>query len=274
MNKVRKILLFVLLSILFVSSAFAADSWEVAITFASRMKFFLVLVPAAFSDSINPCAFAVMFILLSSILREQKSKRTVLLSGFLFTLAVFISYTAMWLGLYKALASNVSMFWLKIAVWILWLIVWLWNLKDYFWYWKFFKFEVPDRWRPNMTKIIKKVVSPAWAFLVWFIISLFLLPCTSWPYFVVLWYLASGSDVLNTWGYIYILIYNIIFILPMILISFIVSKWYKWIAELKEYKELNVEKLHLITWIIMLILWIYVLWDAYGLWLDLKSMFL
>jgi hypothetical protein len=30
---------------------------------------------------------------------------------------------------------------------------------------------------------------------------------------------------------------------------------------LKEYKELNVEKLHLITWIIMLLLWGYILWS-------------
>jgi hypothetical protein len=33
----------------------------------------------------------------------------------------------------------------------------------------------------------------------------------------------------------------------MIIISIIVSFGYKQIAELKEYKELNVEKLHLIT---------------------------
>ena len=125
-----------------------------------------------------------------------------------------------------------------------------------------------------MNKIIKKVVSPTWAFAVWFLISLFLLPCTSWPYFVVLGYLASESDVLNMWGYTYILIYNLIFIIPMIVISYIVARWYKDVAELKEYKELNVEKLHLVTGIIMLLLWIYVLWDAFGLWLEIKLLFL
>jgi hypothetical protein len=36
-----------------------------------------------------------MFVLLSSILKQQKSRMKVLFAGFLFTLAVFISYTAM-----------------------------------------------------------------------------------------------------------------------------------------------------------------------------------
>lgn len=274
MQKIKKIILILFLSILFTWVSFAAaETPEVAISLAERVKFFIILVPAAFWDSINPCAFAVMFILLSSILRKQKSKRTVLWSGFLFVLAVFISYTAMWLWLYKALATASSMFWLKFIVWILWILVWLANLKDYFWYWKFFKFEVPDRWRPNMTKIIKKVVSPIGAFFIWFVISLFLLPCTSWPYFVVLWYLASESDVINMWWYIYILIYNLIFIAPMVIISVVVAWWHKRIAELKEYKELNIEKLHLITWIVMLLVWIYVLWDAYWFWLELKNLF-
>lgn len=274
MRKINKILIIILSLLLFSSWVYASWEAEVAISFAERMKFFLILVPAAVGDSINPCAFAVMFILLSSILRQQKSKNTVLLSWFLFVLAVFISYTAMWLWLYKALASATSIFWLKFAVWILWILVWLANLKDYFWYWKFFKFEVPDKWRPNMKKIIKRVVSPVWAFFTWFIISLFLLPCTSGPYFVVLGYLASESDILNMWGYIYILIYNLIFIVPMIAISLIVASGHKRVAELQEYKELNVEKLHLITWIIMLLLWIYVLWDAFGLWLEIKALFL
>jgi cytochrome c biogenesis protein CcdA len=53
------------------------------------------MLPAALSDSINPCAFAVMLLLLSAILSKHKSRRKTLLSGVLFVLAVFISYLAM-----------------------------------------------------------------------------------------------------------------------------------------------------------------------------------
>jgi hypothetical protein len=47
----------------------------------------------------------------------------------------------------------------------------------------------------------------------------------------------------------------------MIIITLLIGLGYKWVSELREYKELNVEKLHLVTWIIMLLLWIYILFD-------------
>lgn len=256
----KKILLFLFIFIIFTWFTYASVDLDIVSTH-ERLKFFLILVPAAIWDSINPCAFAVMFILLSAILKSQKSRSKVLLSWFLFTLAVFISYLAMWLWLYSSLSSLENMFYLQLVAWILWIVIWLANMKDYFWYWKYFKMEVPDSWRPKMFSILKKVVSPIWAFFVWFLISLFLLPCTSWPYIMVLSYLAAESATISTWGYIYIFIYNLIFIIPMIVIALLIWFGFKNVWELKEYKELNVEKMHLITWIIMILLWIYILFD-------------
>ena len=260
---IKKISILLTLTLLLTTWVFAntLDS-TVSVSILERMKFFLILVPAAIWDSINPCAFAVMIILLTSILKKQKSRKTVIFAWLLFVLSVFISYTAMWLWLYSALANSSSTYYLKLIVWIIWILVWLANLKDYFWYWKLFRMEVPTSWRANMKAILKKVVSPIWAFFVWFIISLFLLPCTSGPYVFVLWLLATESKDVNTWWYIYIIIYNIIFILPMLVIAWIIWFWYKDAAEIEELKELNVEKMHLITWIIMLALWIYILSDV------------
>ena len=228
-------------------------------TFVSRMLFFLILVPAAIWDSINPCEFAIMFILLQTVLRNQKSRGRVILS-------MFLSYFLMWLWLYTALTSiSWATETLKIIAWILWIVIWLANLKDYFWYWKYFKMEVPNSWRPKMRKIIKWITSPIWAFWIWILISLFLLPCTSWPYITIIGLLSSESEQINLWWYIYLLVYNIIFIIPMFIIMYLVAFGVKDIAELKEMKELNVEKMHLVTWIIMLALWIYVLYDVFKL---------
>jgi hypothetical protein len=38
------------------------------------------MIPAALSDSINPCAFAVMLLLLTSILSKTENKKKALLS--------------------------------------------------------------------------------------------------------------------------------------------------------------------------------------------------
>ena len=235
-------------------------------TFVSRMLFFLILVPAAIWDSINPCEFAIMFILLQTVLRNQKSRGRVILVGLSFILSIFLSYFLMWLWLYTALTSiSWATETLKIIAWILWIVIWLANLKDYFWYWKYFKMEVPNSWRPKMRKIIKWITSPIWAFWIWILISLFLLPCTSWQYITIIGLLSSESEQINLWWYIYLLVYNIIFIIPMFIIMYLVAFGVKDIAELKEMKELNVEKMHLVTWIIMLALWIYVLYDVFKL---------
>ena len=258
----KKISIIIILVLILINGVFA-DSVDVVVTVSllERMKFFLILVPAAIWDSINPCAFAVMIILLTSILKKQKSRKTVIMSWLLFVLSVFISYTAMWLWLYSALASSTNTYYLKLIVWIIWIWVWLANLKDYFWYGKLFRMEVPTAWRSNMKALLRKVVSPIWAFFVWFLISLFLLPCTSGPYITVLWYLSAESSEISTWWYIYIVIYNIIFIIPMLIIAFMIWFGLKDAAEIEELKELNVEKMHLITWVIMLALWIYILSD-------------
>lgn len=52
----------------------SADSWK------TRISFFGIMLPAAISDSINPCAFAVMLLLLSTILTRHKSRKKTLLA--------------------------------------------------------------------------------------------------------------------------------------------------------------------------------------------------
>jgi len=239
------------------------NSWDIQGTVDSdtenRRSFFWVMIPAALADSINPCAFAVILLLLSSILIETKDKKKALLAGFLFALAVFICYLAMWLGLFSALATATNTVIIKWIVWILWIIVWLANMKDFFRYGEWFRMEVPLSRRPAMHKIIKKATSPIGAFVVWFIVSMFLLPCTSGPYITILWYLASESSVVNTWWLIYLIVYNLIFILPMILITLLVWLWVKSAEELATFRHKNIKLIHLIVWLLMLGLWIYVL---------------
>jgi cytochrome c biogenesis protein CcdA len=200
-----------------------------------------------------------MLILLSTIMVESKRKKRAILAWLLFALSIFISYFAMWLWLFSALATSSNTQVIKLIVWILWLIVWLANLKDFFWYGKWFVMEVPLSRRPKMQKLIKSIVSPFWAFLIWFVVSLFLLPCTSWPYITILGYLASESNNISSRWYIYLAIYNVIFILPMVIITLLVWLWFKSSEELAAIKKKNTKLIHLIVWLLMLGLWLYVL---------------
>lgn len=233
--------------------------WTVEQDEENHRSFFGVMIPAALADSINPCAFAVILLLLSSILIETKDKKKAILAGLLFALAVFLSYLAMWLGLFSALATATNTVIIKWIVWILGIIVWLANMKDFFWYWEWFRMEVPLARRPAMHKIIKRATSPIWAFIVWFLVSLFLLPCTSGPYITILGYLASESSSVSTRWLIYLIVYNLIFILPMVWITLLVWLWVKSAEELAAFRHKNIKLIHLIVWLLMLGLWIYVL---------------
>lgn len=225
----------------------------------NRLKFFGIMLPAALADSINPCAFAVILLLLSAILSREENRKRAILAWLLFSLAVFISYFLMWLGLFSALSSASNVHFIKIFVVVLWILVWLANLKDYFWYWKGFVMEVPFGWRPKMQKLIKSIVSPIGAFLIWFVVSLFLLPCTSWPYITVLAYLASESQSLHFRGYIYLLVYNLIFVLPMFLITILVGFGFASAEKIAAVKNQHKKLIHLIVWLLMLWLVTYVL---------------
>lgn len=56
------------------------------------LKFLAIMIPLAAADSINPCAFAVMLLLLSSIFTKSKSKKKTISAGILFSAAIFVSY--------------------------------------------------------------------------------------------------------------------------------------------------------------------------------------
>lgn len=236
-------------------------TWNISeeVSLRKRLSFFWIMLPAAISDSINPCAFAVMFLLLSTILSRHQSRRKTLFSWVMFSFAVFLTYLVMWIWIFAALASATNTFVLKLIVWILWILVWLANIKDYFRYGKRFVMEVPFSRRPKMAELIEKISSPRWAFAIWVLVSLFLLPCSSWPYFTILWYLSAESAALHTRWYIYLIVYNLIFVLPMLGIAIAVAYWYASVDKLAKIKHQKTKLIHLIVGLLMLGLWIYVL---------------
>lgn len=209
------------------------------------------VIAAAAVDAINPCAFAVLILLLTAILGAGNRKRS-LFAGLAFSTAVYISYLLMGLGLFTAItaAGVTHTFYTVVAV--LAIIVGLFNLKDYLWYGKWFKMEVPDRWRPKMKMLLKSVTSVPGAFFVGFLISLFLLPCTSGPYIVILGLLAKTAT--RDYAMIMLMLYNFIFVLPMLAITFAIYFGFTSTAKAEEWRQRKLTVLHLIAGGLMVLL--------------------
>lgn len=228
-------------------------------------KFLWIMVPMAIADSINPCAFAVMLLLLSTIFSKSKSRKKTLFSGFFFAFAIFVSYLLLGVGFFSFLErTTTGSIIFKRIVGVLGILIGLWNIKDYFWYGgAWFLMEVPLAWRPKMMKLIQSVVSPKWAFFIGILVSLFLLPCSSGPYMVILGLLKTGNISLQWLWFWYLVLYNLIFILPMLIITILVSTGQATVEKIAKFKNKNTKLLHWVLGLLMIILGVYVIFTAY-----------
>jgi len=172
------------------------------------------LIGGAAIDSINPCAFAVMIFLLGYLL-ALGSPKLILRIGLVYIVTIFVVYFLAGLGLLRALtAFGVAGIIYKIAAVIL-LFVGLVNIKDFFWYGKGFTLAIPESKKPLIQKYIKKASIPA-AIVLGFLVSAFELPCTGGVYIAVLGLLASRETQISAVPYL--LLYNLIFVLPLFII--------------------------------------------------------
>jgi cytochrome c biogenesis protein CcdA/glutaredoxin-related protein len=190
---------------------------EAAATTSINSMHLFLLISAAFVDAMNPCALAVLILLLATVI-AAKGKKSALLAGLLFSLAIFISYFLMGYGAYKAISSYSLPKYISLGVGIFSVLVGLANLKDVFWFGKFFVMEVPMSWRPRMQKMLRSVSSPLGAFGVGFLVSLFLVPCASGPYLSILGLMATKGYTTGTMSLL--VLYNLVFVSPMLIITF------------------------------------------------------
>lgn len=216
-----------------------------------------LLISAALADALNPCALAVLILLLATVM-AAKGKERALFSGLAFSFAVFSSYFMMGLGLYKAITAFSLPHYFSLAVAVLAIIIGLANLKDVFWYGKVFIMEVPLSWRPNMQKILKNVTGPIGALGAGYLVSLFLVPCASGPYVVLLGKLAERANMMHTIPML--ILYNLIFVLPMIIITLAMYFGSTRMGKLENWRKNNLRLLHAITAGLMLFIGGYLLY--------------
>lgn len=114
-----------------------------------------------------------------------------------------------------------------------------------------------------MMKLIQGVVSPVGAFLIGILVSLFLLPCSAGPYVAVLGYMGSEGQSLNFVGHLYLLLYNFIFVLPMLVITVLISFGFSSVEKLAKLKNKHTRLIHLLVGLLMLALSVYVIGSLY-----------
>lgn len=211
----------------------------------------------ALADAVNPCAIAVLtMVLIAIITKNPEKRRHVLYSGIAFTSAVFVGYLFYGTILVQFFNSFVltsrtyaPYFYNGLAVAAM--IIGALQIKDYFSYVPGgIATEMPLWMRPYAKLTIQKITSPTGAFFIGLIVTVFLLPCTMGPYVVAAGIIAEKGFLGSLPWLSY---YNFLFVLPMIFITMLVFWGYSKVDDVSGWKERNIKILHLIAGSLMFI---------------------
>lgn len=172
-------------------------------------------------DSINPCAIGVLILMISVIMAGKHSLKRMLLLGGVYIFAIFATYLLAGLGILYFLAS-IPLFvteYLSIFVGSLIILFGLVEIKDYFWYQKGFSLGIPAIFTDKIHKMAYNTTIPGVILLGAFVAGVEL-PCTGAPYLAIITVLSLNFNLV---AFLMLVLYNIIFVLPLLIILLLVA---------------------------------------------------
>ncbi len=182
----------------------------------------LTVIGAAIVDSINPCAMGVLIIFITFMISSANfSRRRVAIYGLIYIISVYLTYFIAGIGILKFLnfINNLGfIIFVNALIIIILLIGVLLAFRDTYVSLKKSKenlfLSIPKSTKGTLEKYIKKGTLPA-AIILGILVAIVELPCTGQVYLGIL-------TVLNTMdfnhGILLLAIYNLIFVLPLIII--------------------------------------------------------
>lgn len=218
----------------------------------------VTILGAAVIDSVNPCAIGVLILMVSVIISAKQSVKRLLLLGGLYVFAIFTTYLLAGLGLLYFLA-NIPLWiteYLSISVGIFVILAGILEIKDFFWYGKWISLTIPASFAKKIHIMSTKTTVPGVIILGAFV-SAVELPCTGAPYLAIITLLSQYFDFT---AFILLVIYNIIFVAPLLVILFLVAAGVKlhkvkaWKQESRGFMRLFIGLLLIVLgWLLMLI---------------------
>ncbi len=218
----------------------------------------LTVITTAAIDSINPCAIGVLILMISVMVGAKQSTGRMVLLGGLYILSVLTVYLLAGLGLLYFL-STIPLWlteYLSISVGILIVFAGILEIKDFFWYGRWFSLTIPGRFVDRIHIMSNRTTIPG-VMLLGAFVSAVELPCTGAPYLAIITMLSQYFDFT---AFLLLVLYNIIFVAPLILILLLVAGGMK-LHKIKSWKHKNKAYMRLLMgllliwlgWLLMLI---------------------
>ncbi len=175
---------------------------------------------AALIDSINPCAFSILLLTIAFLLSLGKLRSSVLGIGAAYIFGIFIVYLLIGLGLLQTLhIFETPHFMAKVGASLL-IVLGLINIGNEIFPSFPVKLSIPHAAHGKMATLMQRASVPT-AVVLGGLVGVCEFPCTGGPYLLVLGLL--HDHVTYYTGVAYLLLYNLLFILPLVLILLIAS---------------------------------------------------
>ena len=185
-------------------------------------------------DSVNPCAFAVILLLLAFLFTLRQSRARILQLGLVYIGMIFIVYFAIGLGILRAVRfTDDPHFVARAGSWILIGLGGI-NLIEYFFPRFPIKLHMPKFAGARTHELIKQATFPATVG-AGLLVGLCTFPCSGGIYVSIITLLNAKTTL--AWGLAYLGLYNILFVLPLVVILLAVGNrvaaktWARWERE-------------------------------------------
>lgn len=185
-------------------------------------------------DSVNPCAFAVILLLIAFLFTLRQSRGRILKLGLVYIAMIFIVYFGIGLGIFRAVRlSSDPHFVARAGSWLL-IGLGVVNLIEFFFPRFPIKLHMPALAGERTQQLIQKATLPA-TIGAGFLVGLCTFPCSGGIYVSIITLLNAKTTY--SWGLAYLFLYNLVFVLPLLIIlislgnRMIAKRWASWERE-------------------------------------------
>ena len=186
----------------------------------AKMSLPVFTVVIGFLDGFNPCAFFVLFFLLSLLIHAESRFRMFLIGGIFvfFSGAIYFVFMAAWMNFFLIIGQLKMI--TKIAG-VIALIVAFLNIKDFFWFKKGASLGIPESAKKYLYSQMREIVKATqlWSMILGTAIlaiaaNTYELLCTAGFPMVYTRVLTLNNLTPNTY-YMYLALYNVVYVLPL-----------------------------------------------------------
>jgi len=221
----RKNLILIVIALILIAGVLFLKSQSVGTGFLYSLSnggqwLFPLVTAGALIDSINLCAVTILLLTVGFLLSVGQFQSAIFKIGIAYILGIFLVYILIGLGILHALYFfNTPGFMAKIGALILIIFGIITLINEFFPAFPI-KLKIPKFTHQRIAQEMMKA-SFFSAFILGGFIGLCAFPCTGGPYLMVLGLLHDHATYLK--GFIYLLYYNLLFVLPLVIILLIAS---------------------------------------------------